>query len=365
MSNHWYRWHIGTCEDGKFRMIARNAKVTIGNAIALWSVLLEDASHLDHRGICVRGEDFYGAILDLEFEEVVAILSEMERVDMISVGHGAITITNWDKRQFESDAKDPTNAERQRRYKERKKQTAIDTIGNGAVTEEKLPDTDTDTEYSVPKGTSYDVPLPESKFSVAKPKPTKAKAPYTPEFENFWAHYPLKENKQDAARAFQKITEEIDHDSIARTVQLYTEHAQKLGRHYCHAATWINERRFENDYTALLAEAGPVAGGNSGGYAKRAVGAMEQPTHADRANAATLRAAIKGGYANPEQRRAWDESANHGTTAEQRSLWAVTAGRNAQPMFSSIETLRQATGESGGHDRLASTAIGEIPLLAH
>lgn len=144
----WLRWHIGTCEDGKFRMIARNAKVTVGNAIALWSLLLEDASHPEHRGVCVRGEDFYGAILDLEFDTVVEILSAMEHLKMVSVGHGNITISNWNKRQFESDFKDPTNAERQRRFKERKKGNGIKTEGNGKVTDEKhqIQNTETDTE---------------------------------------------------------------------------------------------------------------------------------------------------------------------------------------------------------------------------
>lgn len=147
MSNHWLRWHIGTCEDGKFRMIARNAKVTVGNAIALWSLLLEDASHPEHRGICTRGEDFYGAILDLSFDEIAVILSAMEQVEMISVGHGNITISNWNKRQFETDAKDPTNTERQRRYKERRKQNDNKTNGNASVTVKKhqIQNTDTDT----------------------------------------------------------------------------------------------------------------------------------------------------------------------------------------------------------------------------
>lgn len=152
-------------------MIARNAKVTVGNAIALWAMLLEDASHPEHRGICIRGEDFYGAILDLEFEEVAAILSAMEQLKMISVGHGDITITNWEKRQFETDSKDRTNAERQRRFKEKRKQNGQKTIGNGKVTDKKHQNTDTDTD--IPKEDKSSLGLGE--VSPATPPPIESK----------------------------------------------------------------------------------------------------------------------------------------------------------------------------------------------
>jgi len=146
MSNHWIRWHVGTSEDGKFRMIARNGGVTVSNAVALWALLLEDASHPEHRGICTRGEDFYGAILDLEFDVVASILAAMERLGMVSIGMGNITICNWNKRQFETDAIDPTNAERQRRFRENKKHNENLTERNGSVTANKHQIQNTDTE---------------------------------------------------------------------------------------------------------------------------------------------------------------------------------------------------------------------------
>lgn len=50
-------------------------------------------------------------------------------------------VANWEKRQYKTDVADPTNAERQRRYRNGKR--------NGGVTEEKRPDTDTDTEEKI------------------------------------------------------------------------------------------------------------------------------------------------------------------------------------------------------------------------
>lgn len=156
MSNQWFRFYRGTCEDGKFRMIARNASVTVSNAIALWCLLLDDASHPDHRGVAVLGEDYYASILDVEDGVCEQILGAMEQCKMISVGHGAITITNWNKRQYETDVNDKTNAERQRRYREKRK-------SNGIVTEserygnDQIQNTDTDTDTDINTSSNEDV----------------------------------------------------------------------------------------------------------------------------------------------------------------------------------------------------------------
>ena len=146
----WFRWHEGTCEDGKFRVVARNAGVTVATVMGVWAVLLEDASHDDHRGIAVRGEDFYGAILDLG-SELQPILEMMENIGLIACcTNDTIEISNWNKRQYETDTVDGTNADRQRRFREKRKSNDPKTDRNGArngsVTAMKRPETDTDTD---------------------------------------------------------------------------------------------------------------------------------------------------------------------------------------------------------------------------
>lgn len=133
--NRWFRWYEGTCEDGKFRVVSRNASVTVRDVIALWTFILEDAANTEHRGICQRNEDFMAAVLDFNDGQVEKILERMEEVGLISVGHGAITVCNWGKRQFETDPEDSTNAERQKRYREKRKR-------NASVTATKRPETD-------------------------------------------------------------------------------------------------------------------------------------------------------------------------------------------------------------------------------
>ncbi len=144
MSNQWFRWYLGTCEDGKFRMVARNARVTVSNVIALWALLLEDAAHELHRGISVRGEDFFASILDLEDGVCASIIAAMAKADMLTIGTDGIAINNWNKRQYETDAKDSTNAERQRRHREKRKSNVDVTESNGCVTAMKRPEAETE-----------------------------------------------------------------------------------------------------------------------------------------------------------------------------------------------------------------------------
>lgn len=142
----WFRWYEGTCEDGKFRVVARNASVTVATVMGVWAALLEDASNDEHRGVASRGEDFYAAILDLPATELQRILEEMDGIGLVSAGHGNITITKWKERQFETDKIDGTNADRQRRWREKRKSNGSVTDSNGIITEEKRPETETETE---------------------------------------------------------------------------------------------------------------------------------------------------------------------------------------------------------------------------
>lgn len=139
----WFRWYRGTSEDAKFRQVARYGSVTVRDVLAVWAVLLEDASEPDHRGICTRDEDFIAAVLDLEPEQAQMILEGMQVARLIDVGAGEISIKRWKERQFECDVSDPTAAQRMRRYRERKREK---TARYGSVTPQIRPDSDTDSE---------------------------------------------------------------------------------------------------------------------------------------------------------------------------------------------------------------------------
>lgn len=90
------------------------------------------------------------SIKDLAFmlhfpeKKTIEHVDELARLGLIDDG----IMHNWEVRQFESD-QDPTNNERQKRYRE-KKQSVKKPLHNGRVTryitdEKRLPDTDTET----------------------------------------------------------------------------------------------------------------------------------------------------------------------------------------------------------------------------
>lgn len=130
--NPWLRWYAGTCEDVKFRIVASNADVTQATVTGVWACLLEDASHVTHRGIALRGMDYWTEVTGLHEAELGRILEGMKGVGLITEDNGKYLIVQWKIRQFESDVKDPTNAQRQRRYRERHKAP----FNNGGVTHE-------------------------------------------------------------------------------------------------------------------------------------------------------------------------------------------------------------------------------------
>ena len=100
----WLRWYRGTTENPKFRLAARNGGVTLVTVFAVWQVLLEDAANENHRGVCVKKEDFIAAALDLDDDGTVEnVIRGLEYVDLISIGMGAITICDWEKWQFKGE----------------------------------------------------------------------------------------------------------------------------------------------------------------------------------------------------------------------------------------------------------------------
>ena len=122
----WFRWHHDSCEDAKFRLVARNAGVTVRDVIALWAALLESASRNDPRGTVPNNRiDFIEAVLDLDAGLMDSICAAMEDAELIQTSEFELKIVNWSKRQFDTDLRDGTNAERQKRYREKKR------VGNG------------------------------------------------------------------------------------------------------------------------------------------------------------------------------------------------------------------------------------------
>jgi hypothetical protein len=47
----WFRWHHGSVNDPKFGLVARKAAARVGDVIAVWALILEQASANTERGL--------------------------------------------------------------------------------------------------------------------------------------------------------------------------------------------------------------------------------------------------------------------------------------------------------------------------
>lgn len=172
MSGRWFRWYEGTAEDGKLRLVAREAGVSVAVVVAVWAALLEDASRGAHgdvtaqnggqrlvtarngaaryaaRSVTNRNVAYYSAILDLDQQEIGRVLAAMVNVGMLTPrpDEDGYVVTRWRERQFEGDVRDPTNADRQRRHRARQRKAPQQERGseredrNGGVTAAARPE---------------------------------------------------------------------------------------------------------------------------------------------------------------------------------------------------------------------------------
>ena len=239
----WFRWYEGTSEDGKFRVVARMSRVTVRDVIALWAFMLEDAAHLDHRGVCKRNEVFMAGILDFEDGVVERILEAMENADMISVGMGEITVRNWGKRQFEGDA-DPTAAERQRRKRERDK-----SVSHVSVTRDSLPpETETETETNTEKKEDSSLRSDDRAAKVSNSTRETSIADDWPKDyrDQFWSKYPRKVARKSAFKALDKIrkSREVSFSRLMAGIEKIP-----IGEPVFipHPATWLNAGRWDDE----------------------------------------------------------------------------------------------------------------------
>lgn len=135
MATRWYRAYVGTVNDPKIAGIAHSCGVPRCAVVAMWHFILERAAEENNGGKFKMDGHQICATLDLKMEDVKNIWQQMILVEMTTEN----TVLSWKKRQYETDTYDPTNIERQRRFRAKHQR-------NGTVTAVKRPDTDTDTD---------------------------------------------------------------------------------------------------------------------------------------------------------------------------------------------------------------------------
>jgi hypothetical protein len=131
---------------------------------------------------------------------------------------------NWRERQYKSDTKDPTNAERQQRYRDQKRNS------NGVTA--KRPDTDTDTD----------------RVSVLINKNTNSSAREV--FQEFWKAFPKRDGDNPKGKAEARFVELVESGVnptiLIEAARQYAANKRDMEPRYIPMAfTWLDEQRWE------------------------------------------------------------------------------------------------------------------------
>jgi hypothetical protein len=85
---------------------------------------------------------------------------------------------------------------------------------------------------------------------------------YTPEFLEFWTLYPRKEAKGNAYKAYNQSIKKVTHKEIIGALKKSLPvMAQKEKEYIPHPATWLNQRRWEDEVTTTRHKIPSPAGG--------------------------------------------------------------------------------------------------------
>lgn len=242
----WFRWHHGTVNDPKFRLVARRASVRVGDVIALWGLLLEQASANSDRGH--PGTVDWEAVdlaLDLPDGGTQAIFAAMVDRKLIDAGTGRIA--RWEARQPKRE--DSTAAERKRLQRERDAAGRI--VTDGDVTQGHAEDGASHAESLQKRGEekreedsslrsesmgAAQAPVAPAAHAAASEPGTKSKRRskakpkgYTEDFEAAWAAYPRRpgDSKADAFKAYSaRIAAGATAEQILAGVLRYAAYAE-------------------------------------------------------------------------------------------------------------------------------------------
>jgi hypothetical protein len=159
----------------------------------------------------------------------VAAAEAKRRLEEVGLIDAQWQPTGWSARQFISDK----STDRVRKY--RKNKEACNVSSSLQKQNCNAPDTDTDT---------------DTEHTPQPPKGGRRARQIDPEpFATFWAAYPAKKGKQDAIRAFAKLTPEEASKAIADIPARLANDRQWADGYIPNPSTYLNGKRWEDDIT--------------------------------------------------------------------------------------------------------------------
>lgn len=232
MAYGWFKIHHGFIASAKLGLSAKDAQTTKPIILAISLEILKYASSNSTRG-SIAGIDPEEIAFTLEIDTVTVRNALLALRNRGFIEHEIVT--NWEEYQGRSDS---TNTDRQQRFRNKKKQDVTENVTEVTV-RNALRNTDkTRLDKTIKKES------PKKKTSMD----------YSLEFESWWKEYPNHSgSKSDAYKSYQKsIDITVNHQILIAAVQKFKTHQKKLGtepRFIPHATTWLNQRRWEADYS--------------------------------------------------------------------------------------------------------------------
>lgn len=223
----WFRAYVGTHSDPKIATVARKVGLHRTIVLAVWLAIEECAcAALDRGSMASMDFDDVATALDIESEQVHAIVVAFKAKGMIS-DDGVLTA--WQKRQFQSDS-DPTNAQRQRRHRDKSQ-------SNASVTDDV---TDTKRDVTTRDRTEQTQIRTESETEGKKDIAPSGASDFASEFDTFYEVFPAHKDRAKAFGAYRKARKKTDAATLLAGAERYRDDPNRNPSFTKYPASWLN-----------------------------------------------------------------------------------------------------------------------------
>ncbi len=219
----WFRHYAGMMRDEKLVAVAIRAKQPVHLVTWVWGAILESAAEKDDAGLYEVDAAEVAYFLRTDEADIRAILDALADAGRLAGG----AVVKWGDRQYQSDK----SAERQARYRERRRSTDRDSDDQQASRDVTTPSPD---RHVTPQETDTELEEEEERnISLETER----------EFEDWYAAFPKHVGKGQARRSYRaarrKTSAEILLAGAKRAATTFTD-----PRFTPHPSTWLNGERW-------------------------------------------------------------------------------------------------------------------------
>ena len=213
----WFRFYDAVLDDPKVQRLADHLFRGWVNILCLASKHGGKLPSIPDIAFCLRIPD----------DQADSLIQSLLDAGLLEEAGQFLTPHNWAARQYV----DATNAQRQQRFRDKKRTQNEDVTNSNAVTSVTITalDTDTDTDTDSEK---------------KKIKNTRSPKLAETSFSEFWNLYPRKTAKGAAEKAWLKAIQQADAQTIL--AGLRSSKFSSDPQYIPHPATWLSQRRWED-----------------------------------------------------------------------------------------------------------------------